>query len=42
MEGGCEGMEGLSKKGKRIHGHGKQCGDYWKEGSIRGLSGIFI
>ena len=33
-----EGMEGLSKKGKRTHGH--QCGDGRQgEGSIRGLNG---
>ena len=26
------------QKGKRIHGHGQQCGDCWGEGSIRGLN----
>ena len=32
------GVEG-SKKGKRTHGHGQQCGDCWGEEIIRGLSG---
>ena len=31
-------MEGLSKMEKRIHGHGQQCGDCWREVSIKGLN----
>ena len=34
-----DGVEELSKKRKRIHGHGQQCGDSWEEGCIRGLNG---
>ena len=38
MEGG-EGVEGLSKKEKRTHGHGQQCGDCWENAGLRGLNG---
>ena len=36
-----EGVKGLSKKGKRTHGHGQQCGDFGGEGkvAIRVLNG---
>ena len=37
--GGGEKVEGLSKKDKRTHGHGQQCGDYWGVGGIRGVNG---
>ena len=30
---------GAEQKGRRTHGHGQQCGDYWGEGFIRGLNG---
>ena len=30
---------GTEQKGKRTHGHGQQCGDYWGEEEIRGLNG---
>ena len=30
---------GIEQRGKRIHGHGQQCGDCWGEGNIRGLNG---
>ena len=29
---------GIEQKGKRTHGHGQQCGDWWGEGDIRGLN----
>ena len=32
-------MEGLSKKEKRTHGHGQQCGDCRWNRYIRGLNG---
>ena len=32
------GGGGIEQKGKRTHGHGQQYGDYWAEGSIRGLN----
>ena len=31
------GNAGTEQKGKRIHGHGPQCGDYW--GYIKGING---
>ena len=31
------GGEGIEQKGRRIHGHGQQCGDCWGEAGIRGL-----
>ena len=30
---------GIEQKGKRIHGHGQQCGDCWGERFIRRLNG---
>ena len=30
---------GMEQKGKRTHGHGQQCGDYWGEVDITGLKG---
>ena len=36
--GGGKGAEGLNKKEKG-HGHGQQCGDYWREGGIKRLNG---
>ena len=30
--------EGVAQKGKRTHGHGQRCGDYWGEGGIRELN----
>ena len=30
---------GIEQKGKRTHGHGRQCGDCWGEGYVRGLHG---
>ena len=33
------GVEELSEKAKRTHGHGQQCSDCWGEGDIRGLNG---
>ena len=30
---------GIEQKGKRTHGHGQQCGDFWGERGIRGLNG---
>ena len=33
------GSSGIEQKGKRTHGHGQQCGDYWGEGGIRRLNG---
>ena len=35
---GGKGVEGLSKKEKRTHGHGQQGGDCWRRG-IRELNG---
>ena len=29
----------IEQKGKKTHGHGKQCGDCGEHGSIRGLNG---
>ena len=26
------GYRGIEQKGKRSHGHGQQCGDYWQKG----------
>ena len=37
--GGWWGGRGIEQKGKRIHGHGQQCGDCLGEGIIRGLNG---
>ena len=37
--GGC-GVEGLSKKGKRTHGHGQQCGDCSGEGGGFSWGGV--
>ena len=34
-----QGGGGIEQKGKRTHGHGKQCGDCQHEGGIRGLNG---
>ena len=31
------GGGGIEQRGKRIHGHGQQCGDCWGEWGIRGL-----
>ena len=33
------GGGGIEQKGKRTHGHGQQCGNYWGKGHIRGLNG---
>ena len=37
--GGWLGGGGIEQKGKKTHGHGKQCGDCGEHGSIRGLNG---
>ena len=29
---------GTRQIGKRTHGHGQQCGDFWEERGIRGLN----
>ena len=36
--GKLEGGE-TEQKGKRTHGRGQQCGDYWGERGVRGLNG---
>ena len=28
----------IEQKGKKTHGHGQQCGVFWREGYIRGLN----
>ena len=33
------GGGGIEQKGVRTRGHGKQCGDCWREGSLKGLNG---
>ena len=33
-----EGVKGLSKKGKRTHGHEQLCGDCRGNGGIRGIN----
>ena len=38
MRGGLEGG-GMEQKGKRTHGHRRQCGDRWGMDGIRALSG---
>ena len=30
---------GIEENGKKTHGHGQQCGDYWGKWGIRGLNG---
>ena len=30
---------GIEQQGKRMHGHGQQCGDCRGEGRIRGING---
>ena len=29
----------MEQKGKRTHGHGRQCSDWWGEEGIKGLNG---
>ena len=36
---GKSGDGGIEQKGTRTHGHGQQCGDYWGQGVVRGLTG---
>ena len=36
--GGAEVRGKIEQKRKRIHGHGQQCGDCWREVSIKGLN----
>ena len=38
-KGGRLGGRGIEQKGERTHGHGQQCEDCRREGSIRGLNG---
>ena len=33
-----QGGGGIEQQGKRTHGHGQQCGDWWG-GEIKGLNG---
>ena len=35
---GSLGSGGTEQNGKRTHGHGQQCGDFWEERGIRGLN----
>ena len=37
-QGRGKGLEGLTKKEKKAHGHGLQGGDCWGEGGVRGLN----
>ena len=39
MTASGEGVVGLSKKGKRTHGHRQQGGESWGEACIRELNG---
>ena len=38
---GVGGEQGVKQKGKRTHGHGQQCGDFWGGGGYMGTKWLW-